>query len=371
MFEKRKPLVEIDNQDIEAPRKVQKRGSTSLEVASFSDLLESCKIATPDDEEGTFGCEDLSNIQLLSKNYIANHLEECTLINNEMCEFLSSEVIFEKALLPLCRPQSSFSFHHMTLIGLLLGVPTLQADVVDLMVTKVPMFDLQGDEGVGVIKLILQHFKWFTPPHLLFQTTRDLLECLQVASPPTQIEIIATLPEITPLPLHQEVVEVFLPLILGNEDLLLHILDVVPSLSLPPSSTDNLVNTCVNLLDIADETSLPLLTRFLIDSSSSSTILSTFSSLRTRLSTPSLYPSITSILIDQFSSYFRSNEFLAKAFLKFMEDVRRKKMKSIMSNHHHPSSTSNSFSFLTMGLSSPTSSTTSSSFFGFLIFDHL
>ncbi|CAM9248195.1 unnamed protein product, partial [Ectocarpus sp. 12 AP-2014] len=196
---------------------------------------------------------------------------------------------------------------HESLVKVLLRVDCIQPEVIDMLLEKIP--ELVGEEetaaeggyGSGAAarertfswqarcgsadlpRLVLNQVRFLD--HLVDSTslTRKILEVLTVLPVNLQREMISYLPEVVEDGDHAEVVETLQSLKDSEPQLLVAVLDALGNLSLPPRLLGGITEDALGLLDSAQPSTLPVLVRFLLETTTADTADAVVRELRERL----------------------------------------------------------------------------------------
>ena len=170
----------------------------------------------------------------------------------------------------------SFYAQQDTLIKLLLGVDSIQTQLLELLVGKMAEHaeDMGDGEGGGaasdgVPRLCLNQVRWLDRVKDCPKLVGALLEVMQLLQPDMQREIIECFPEIIDDRQHDDVVQSLLEQMDSDQGLLPPVLDALSNLNLESEMMSTVQAKVMPKLKSADLQVLPLLVKFLLQTAGS------------------------------------------------------------------------------------------------------
>jgi len=175
---------------------------------------------------------------------------------------------------------------HDSLSRILLSVPPIQSDVIEVLLNK--LSDFESDSATTDIpRLILCQFRWLDSIEDNENLVNKLLEAMGACSGSILRDIITFLPEIIADVSHGIAVEALLDLLSTNTEFVAPILDALSNLSLDETLQERAISSVLQLLESANSNDLPAVVKFLIQTSDE-TLEKVVSALRKYLNLDSL-----------------------------------------------------------------------------------
>jgi Fanconi anemia group D2 protein len=155
----------------------------------------------------------------------------------------------------------------------LLGVESIQNDILQAILEKIPDLVENYKAEERAIKTIFSQLRWLDNVYDSDFFYKKLFEVFEVCPADVQKEIIVALPEIVNDSVHCEIAEELLSLLRQNpEDLISSIIYSLCQLNIPESQKEGILEALFGLLEHAKFQDLPCIIKFLITSSTKSTI---------------------------------------------------------------------------------------------------
>lgn len=179
-----------------------------------------------------------------------------------------------------------------SLVRILLGVECLQARVAGVLLERLPMYMDAADDGdsdgielpTSMPQLILSQLRWLDTVFNGQVLSSKLLEVLSICTPDIQRDIISAIPEIVDDASHEVVVEALKDVMTNDVQLTVPVLDALSNLSLPVHIADDVNKTVLTSLESANLDDLPVVIRFLLQTSNKDNIAEIIKVLRESLS---------------------------------------------------------------------------------------
>ncbi|XP_071959821.1 Fanconi anemia group D2 protein-like [Antedon mediterranea] len=323
------------------------RSSTKLLLEKpdlFKELLTEAGFNLPvdDDNSNTLNV-DQAVFQKSLKRLLSKYDKEQ--VNNEFLGGLQTHIDnlerFRTSLLPTISSSSCQSIrcgNQESLIHLLLGVDSIQKQLVTILLEKLPELE-EDDSNIGM--LVLNQFRWLDKVVDSKMLVKKVFEILQVVSPNFQSHLILTLPEIIEDYQNEEVARYLQELLVENHQLAIPIIDALSNMQLDADQVQEAQNAAINILESASTDSLAVIVRFILLSVASNTEFNVISSLRSHLDLQfNMVPMISStparkltegnkkhensdgfLILDTIHRVLRFNAVVANGFLKAIGDV--------------------------------------------------
>ncbi|CAG8437955.1 7516_t:CDS:10 [Diversispora eburnea] len=179
---------------------------------------------------------------------------------------------FKACLQPLSvKGQSIYGSTADSFVRILLSIDFFQANLIDQLLERLPTFISDSDNDIiesPIPRLILQQLKWLDNIVNPTRITEKILEMIPITPLGIQREIITSLPDIINDSEQKIIVKELTELIEQNHRLIVPILDALPHFTLQEDLMTNIQNTVFSRLESADLDDLPIIVKFLLQTSS-------------------------------------------------------------------------------------------------------
>ncbi|RHZ86697.1 hypothetical protein Glove_46g140 [Diversispora epigaea] len=172
---------------------------------------------------------------------------------------------------PSVKGQSIYGSTADSFVRILLSIDFFQANLIDQLLERLPTFISDSDNDIiesPIPRLILQQLKWLDNIVNPTRITEKILEMIPITPLGIQREIITSLPDIINDSEQKTIVKELTELIDQNHRLIVPILDALPHFTLQEELMINIQNTVFSRLESADLDDLPIIVKFLLQTSS-------------------------------------------------------------------------------------------------------
>ncbi len=214
-----------------------------------------------------------------------------------------------------------------SLVRILLGVDVLQSQVLDILLEKLPEYadqreKVHGDISNDMARLIIQQIRWLDNVLDGKKLGAKLMEIIVICPPFIQKEIISAIPDIIDDSGHDMIVETLVTILNDMPELTVATLDTLANLTLKGETAASVVASVVDNLASTQFEDLPVVIRFILQTTPKKSIQNSVKDLRRNLNffgntrRGKGVKREASLLMDSIKSAVRFQKHVAVAFLK-------------------------------------------------------
>ncbi|KAI9342745.1 Fanconi anaemia protein FANCD2 [Zopfochytrium polystomum] len=245
---------------------------------------------------------------------------------------LSNEQILRSCLQPIKMPRQSTL---NTLAKVLLSIPELQMDVARFLLQLIPDYQFGAeDDGTDTAQLILQQLQYMdsvVDPKSFVEILIAIMDTT-TTSMTLQKDIISCLQEIVPDPQHDDIAEYLQKRLHESSDLIVPILDVLSRMSVSTKILASITESVLEQLDRAEPHDLPVITKYLLQTSTPDSATEVIVKLRESLDhgvevqaeseseQAGDSKSAEALILDSIDTGFRSHKFVTNAWMKIFSN---------------------------------------------------
>lgn len=236
----------------------------------FKEIINACGISLQFSDkpnvllkESSLVVRDLKKELQQHENY-PNNLTE---FMNGLRNLIRKEKYFKKALLPSMDESdiSPKSKQQDCIFRIFLTTDCLQSQIMALLLEEVTKHVIDNDDDTVWLRLILRplrYLSYINEPKIL---NKQLLEILEVATHPAQIEILSCIPEIIPDSEYQETAEKLVEILDKNIELTAAIVDCLNFLGLTAETKQNIQDRIISAMSMGNSLkTFPMMFHFLV-----------------------------------------------------------------------------------------------------------